>query len=150
MDKKQFVPKDFAIPAGLETEQFRLRMLCVEDVNKDYEAVMETQGRFLSMGYDWPRVGFTIEENLADLEQHQQEFLSREAFAYTVVSPDESRVVGCVYINPAKEEGIDARIRMWVRESEYKKGLDPLLFRAVKEWIEKEWPFEKVSYPERE
>lgn len=92
MDKKQFVPKDFAIPAGLETEQFRLRMLCVEDVNKDYEAVMETQGRFLSMGYDWPRVGFTIEENLADLEQHQQEFLSREAFAYTVVSPDESRV----------------------------------------------------------
>ena len=76
VDKQQFVPKDFAIPAGLETEQFRLRMLCVEDVNKDYEAVMETQGRFLSMGYDWPRVGFTIEENLADLEQHQQEFLS--------------------------------------------------------------------------
>jgi len=92
VDKQQFVPKDFVIPAGLETEQFRLRMLCVEDVNKDYEAVMETQGRFLSMGYDWPRVGFTIEENLADLEQHQQEFLSREAFAYTVVSPDESRV----------------------------------------------------------
>ncbi|HSQ16839.1 MAG TPA: hypothetical protein VLM83_04005 [Anaerolineales bacterium] len=150
MDKKQFVPKDFAVPAGLETEQFRLRMLCVEDVNKDYEAVMETQGRFLSMGYDWPRVGFTMEENLADLEQHQREFLSRVAFAYTVVSPDESRVLGCVYINPAKEEGIEARIRMWVRESEYKKGLDPVLFRAVQEWIEKEWPVEKVSYPERE
>ena len=112
--------------------------------------MMETQGRFLSLGSDWPRVGFTIEENLADLEQHQQEFLSREAFAYTVVSPDESRVVGCVYINPAMEEGIDARIRMWVRESEYKKGLDPVLFRAVQEWIEKEWPFEQVSYPERE
>jgi len=150
MDKKQFVPKDFVIPAVLETEQFRLRMLSVEDVEKDYEAVMETQRRFLSLGSDWPRVGFTIEENLADLERHQQEFLSREAFAYTVVSLDESRVMGCVYINPAKEEGIDARIRMWVRESEYKKGLDPVLFSAVKEWIEQEWPFKQVSYPERE
>ena len=98
MDKKQFVPKDFAIPAGLETEQFRLRMLSVDDVEKDYDAVMETQGRFLSMGYDWPRVGFTIEENLADLEGHQQEFLNREAFAYTVVSPDEKSSGGvCLY-----------------------------------------------------
>jgi hypothetical protein len=95
-------------------------------------------------------VGFTIEENRADLQQHQQEFLSRAAFAYTVVSPDESRVLGCVNINPAREAGIDARIRMWVRESEYQKGLDPLLFSAVKAWIEKEWPFKTVSYPERE
>lgn len=150
MDKKQFIPKDFMIPPVLETEQFRLRMLSVDDVEKDYEAVMETQKRFLSLGYDWPREGFTIEENLADLEQHQQEFLGREAFAYTVVSPDESRVLGCVYINPSKEDGIDARIRMWVRESEYEKGLDPVLFRAVKEWIEKEWPFRKARYPERE
>lgn len=150
MDKKQFVPRDFVIPPLLETAQFRLRMLSVEDVEKDYEAVMETQRRFLSLGYDWPREGFTIEENLADLEQHQREFLDREAFAYTVVSPDESRVLGCVYINPAKEEWIDARIRMWVRESEYGNGLDPVLLKTVKEWIEKEWPFKKVSYPERE
>ncbi|MBM3150790.1 MAG: GNAT family N-acetyltransferase [Chloroflexi bacterium] len=150
VDKKQFVPEDFAIPPILETEQFRLRMLSVNDVEKDYEAVMETQQRFLSLGYSWPRIGFTIEENLADLEQHQKEFLAREAFAYTVVSPDESRVLGCVYINPANEEDIDARIRMWVRESECEKGLDPVLFRAVKEWIEKEWPFKKVGYPERE
>ena len=94
MDKKQFVPKDFAIPAGLETEQFRLRMLCVEDVNKDYEAVMETQGRFLSMGYDWPRVGFTIEENLADLEQHQQEFLSCPRSIRNGAVPVEDAVCG--------------------------------------------------------
>lgn len=150
MDKQQFVPEDFAIPPVLETKQFRLRMLSVDDVEKDYEAVMETQRRFLSLGYDWPREGFTIEENLADLEQHQREFLNREAFAYTVVAPDESRVLGCVYINPAKETESDARIRMWVRESEYEKGLDPVLFREVREWIKKEWPFRKVSYPERE
>ena len=150
MDKKQFVPEDFVVPPVFETEYFRLRMLSVDDVEKDYEAVMETQERFLALGYDWPREGFTLVENLTDLEQHQQEFLRREAFAYTVVSLDESRVLGCVYINPPKQEGEDARIWMWVRESEYKKGLDPILFREVKQWIDKVWPFQKVIYPERE
>jgi len=97
VDNKQFVSENFVIPQILETKQFRLRMLSVDDVEKDYEAVMETQARFHSMGYDWPREGFTIEENLADLKQHQQEFLNRDAFAYTVVSLDESRILG-VYI----------------------------------------------------
>ena len=150
MNDKQFVPENFMIPQILETEHFRLRMLSVDDVEKDYEAVMETQARFRSMGYDWPREGFTIEENLADLKQHQQEFLNRDAFAYTVVSLDESRILGCVYINPTEIDGIDARIRMWVRQSEYDKGLDPILFREVKKWIDSVWPFTKVIYPGRE
>jgi hypothetical protein len=150
MDDKQFVSENFIIPRILETEYFRLRMLSVDDVEKDYEAVMETQERFHSLGYDWPREGFTIEENLADLEQHQREFLNREAFAYTVVSLDESHVLGCVYINPSEIDDIDALVRMWVRQSEYDKGLDPILFREVKKWIATAWPFKKVIYPDRE
>ena len=150
MNKKLFVSEDFAVPALLETEQFRLRMLAVEDVEKDYEAVMETQAYFHSLGYSWPREGFTIEENLADLERHQQEFLDRKAFAYTVVALDESRVLGCLYINPSDEDAVDARIAMWVRTSEFEKGLDPILFDTVKEWIKAEWPFKNVRYPKRE
>jgi len=150
MGNKPFVPENFAIPQVLETEYFRLRMLSTDDVEKDYEAVMETQERFHALGYEWPREGFTLEENLADLEQHQQEFLDRKAFAYTVVSLDESRVLGCVYINPTGVGGIDARVRMWVRQSEYDKGLDPILFREVKKWIDTAWPFAKVIYPDRE
>ncbi len=150
MNKKPFVPVDFVVPPVLETDRFRLRMLAVGDNEKDYEAVMETQARFHAMGLTWPREGFTLAENLADLERHQQEFLDREAFAYTVVSPDESRVLGCVYINPEDSESADARVRMWVRESEYEKGLDPVLFEAVKAWIEAEWPFRAVIYMERD
>ena len=121
MTKKLFVPANSIVPPLLETEHFRLRMLSVDDVERDYEAVMETQERFHAMGYSWPREGFTIAENLADLERHQQEFLDREAFAYTVVSLDESRVLGCVYINPAEDEHIDASVRMWVRQSEFEQ-----------------------------
>jgi len=150
MSKKRFVPENFVVPPVLETKHFRLRMLSVDDVEKDYEAVMETQVRFHSMGLSWPREGFTIEENLADLERHQQEFLDRDAFAYTVVSLDESRVLGCVYINPAESDDGDATINMWVRQSEFDNGLDPILFTVVSEWIDATWPFMTVIYPGRE
>ena len=144
------MPDTFEVPALLETEHFRLRMLSVDDVDKDYEAVMETQAYFHSKGSSWPRVGFTIEENLADLQRHQQEFQERKAFAYTVVSLDEIRMLGCLYINPTDREDADARVQMWVRTSEYDKGLDPILFSTVKQWLDSAWPFSNVVYPGRE
>ena len=146
MTGKEFVPADFTVPEILETEHFRLRMLSVEDNEKDYAAVMETRERLFAISGRWPRVGFTLAENLADLERHQREFLNRESFAYTVVALDESRVLGCLYIYPHEEA--DARVHMWVRESEYER-LDQVLFETVKAWIAAEWPFETVVYPGR-
>ena len=153
MSINQFVPDDFEIPALLETDHFRLRMLSVDDVEKDYEAVIESQELLHTMfGGHWPRPGFTLKENLADLERHQKEFLDRKAFAYTVVSLDETKVLGCLYINPCPPEvdGPDATVRMWVRQTEYDKGLDEVLFNTVKDWITSVWPFRKVIYPGRE
>ena len=151
MEKSNFVSSDFEVPQMLETEKFRLRMLSVDDVEKDYEAVIESRQLLHSMfGGPWPREGFTLKENLDDLERHQREFLNREAFAYTVVALDESRVLGCVYINPAQEMDVDAIVVMWVRQSEYDQGLDSVLFQAVKDWITVVWPFQTVAYPGRE
>ena len=151
MEKPSFVSSDFEVPQMLETEKFRLRMLSVDDVEKDYEAVIESRQLLHSMfGGPWPREGFTLKENLDDLERHQREFLNREAFAYTVVALDESRVLGCVYINPAQEMDVDAIVVMWVRQSEYDQGLDSVLFQAVKDWITAVWPFQTVAYPGRE
>jgi hypothetical protein len=150
MKKTSFVPETFDVPPLLETNGFRLRMLSVGDVDKDYEAVIESRDLLHSMGSSWPREGFTIEENLADLERHQQEFVDRKAFAYTVVSLDEDRVLGCVYINPTENEDADAQVFMWVRQSEYDKGLDAVLFKAVRDWMDSSWPFEVVIYPGRE
>ena len=150
MSTNQFVPDDFEIPALLETGRFRLRMLSVDDVEKDYEAVIESRELLHTMfGGPWPRPGFTLEENLADLERHQQEFLSRKAFAYTVVSLDETRVLGCIYINPPETTDSDAVVVMWVRQTEYDKGLDEILFNNVRDWISSDWPFRKVAYPGR-
>jgi RimJ/RimL family protein N-acetyltransferase len=126
-------------------------MLSVDDVEKDYEAVIESRELLhAQFGGPWPREGFTRQENLADLERHQREFEQREAFAYTVVSLDESRVLGCIYINPSSDKDTDAEVYMWVRQSEFDKGLDPILSETVKTWLEETWPFEQVNYPGRD
>ncbi len=150
--RSSFVAEDFIIPAILETQRFRLRMLSVDDVEKDYEAVIESRELLHKMfGGPWPREGFTIEENLEDLKRHQQEFLDRKRFAYTVVSLDETKVLGCLYINPPEEKsGYKPYTLMWVRQTEYEKGLDEILFHAVKEWIKSCWPFEEMVFPGRE
>ena len=150
MKNSPFVPVTFEVPPVFETERFRLRMLSVNDVEKDYEAVIESRELLHSLGSSWPREGFTIEENLADLKQHQQQFLDRQAFAYTVVALDEDKVLGCVYINPTNRIDVDAEVFMWVRKSEYGRGLDEILFQTVKEWINSIWPFTAVAYPGRE
>ena len=150
MSTNRFVPDDFEIPALLETDRFRLRMLSVDDIEKDYEAVIESRELLHTLfGGPWPRPEFTLEENLADLERHQQEFLSRKAFAYTVMSLDETRVLGCVYIDPPETTDSNAVVVMWVRQTEYDKGLDEILFNEVRNWISSEWPFKKVDYPGR-
>ncbi len=149
---EKFVPDEFCVPEEFENDYFRLRMLSVDDVEKDYEAVIESREILHKMfGGPWPREGFTLEENLKDLERHQREFLNREAFAYTVVSLDESKVLGCVYINPPQEKsGNIPYAVMWVRQTEYDKGLDHILFQTVKNWIKTDWPFVKVEFPGRE
>jgi RimJ/RimL family protein N-acetyltransferase len=126
-------------------------MLSVDDVEKDFEAVIESRDLLHSLfGGSWPREGFTVEENLADLKHHQQEFETRKAFAYTVVPLDESRVLGCVYINPTTKPNTDAEIYLWVRQSEYDRGLDKVLFQTVNNWLRSSWPFKKVAFPGRE
>ncbi|HEY0603463.1 MAG TPA: hypothetical protein VGD58_11150 [Herpetosiphonaceae bacterium] len=147
---RPFVPPDFDVPTLFETEYFRLRPLTVADVDKDYEALMSSIPLLNSLlGWDWPREDFTREENLADLAAHEQQFNERVAFAYTVVAPDESSCLGCLYINPPCDQPADARVYMWVRQSAYDQGLDPILFRTVKDWIAERWPFTNVSYPGR-
>jgi hypothetical protein len=151
MEPGQFVEKRFKIPEKLETDEFRLRMLTVNDVVKDYDAVMSSVDELKTIwpDSDWP-VGLTLEENLIDLGWHQREFLDRRSFAYTVVSLDETRVLGCVYINPTRKRGYDAEVYLWARETVLGIGLDASLFSAVILWLKCEWPFVSVAFPGRD
>ncbi len=148
---KPFVPASFVVPDELETDQFRLRPLTVADVEKDYEAVVESRELLQALFRgSWPREGFTLEENLRDLEGHERDFALRQGFTYTMVSLDEERVLGCVYIYPVESEDVDAQVTLWVRQSERANGLDGVLLQTVRHWVSDEWPFERVTYPNRE
>jgi hypothetical protein len=138
-----FVPDDFRVLVLLETGRFRLTMLTVHDVVKDYDAMMS---RVV------PDPTLTLEQNLIDLGWHQYEFQQRRSFTYTVVSLDETRVLGCVYIYPPwnGETNFDARILMWVRTSEWETGMDPVLGRTVIDWIRTVWPFRQPIFPSRD
>lgn len=145
-----FVPTDYKVPETLETTEFRLRMLTVNDVVKDYDAVVTSVEHCKTVwpGGKWPE-GLTLEQNLIDLGWHQKEFQTRRSFAYTVVRLDELRVLGCVYIVPTRKRGYDAEVYLWARQSELSGGLEDRLQAAVKDWVATKWPFKAVGYPGR-
>ncbi|MCK5233856.1 MAG: GNAT family N-acetyltransferase [Candidatus Aenigmarchaeota archaeon] len=151
----RFIPPNFKIPELLETDRFRLRMLTVNDVKKDYDAVITSiehlqETKPFGSTHKWPTEDLTYEQDLIDLEWHQKEFQKRASFAYIVMNLDETECLGCTYIYPSDTPNYDAMIMMWVRQSEVANGLDGLLFFSVKKWIHDKWPFEKVAYPGRE
>lgn len=149
--RSALVPGDFVVPGQLDAPEFRLRMLTIHDVLKDYDAVTSSAAHLRSVWPDsaWPQ-GLTLEQNLIDLGWHQKEFQRRSSFAYTVVTPDESRVVGCVYIYPSTRRGYDAEVYLWARQSELAGGLEQRLHAVVKQWLSQAWPFKAVAFPGRE
>lgn len=150
MQPGHFVEEGFEVPDSLETNEYRLRMLTIHDVVKDYDAVMSSVETIKTTRResDWPD-GLTIEDNLIDLGWHHREFLTRRSFAYTVVTLDELQIIGCVYIYPTRKVGHDAEIYSWARASKLGSKSDTALYKVVKAWVERDWPFKNPAYPGR-
>jgi hypothetical protein len=149
--KRPIVPVDFVVPERLETATFVLRPLTVHDVIRDYDAVMssvaELKGRMQDASA-WPE-GLTLEENLIDLGWHQREFTIRHSFAFTVVSPDGQRCLGCCYIYPSSEPEHDVVAYYWARQSRIGDAADVALGTAFRGWLARDWPFRSIGFPGR-
>ena len=149
----RFLPFEFEVPELLEHDRFRLRPLTVHDLVKDYDAVMSSREHLwdqFGRAWGWPPADLTLEQDLIDLGWHQKEFQRRSSFDYAVMSLDDTRLLGCVYVDPPEKAGFDAEVWLWVRASELASGLDALLYATVRRWIEERWPFRRVAYPSRE
>ena len=144
------MPAEFAIPSELSTANFTLRMLSVNDVEKDFVAVTSSATRLSKVWPDsgWP-AGLTLRQNLIDLAWHEKEFQNRTSFAYTMVAPDESQVLGCVYFYPTDKAEYDAEVFLWVRDNEEANELDEELFEVLRRWLASDWPFKNPLYPGR-
>ena len=107
---RAFVPDDFAVPDELVCDGFVLRPLAAEHNAADHAAWMasidhirETPG---FRGRRWP-FPMPLEQNLRDVERHQQDFNERSGFTYTVLDRA-GEVIGCVYIYPSDQPDFDA------------------------------------------
>ena len=159
MSDELFVPADFTVPDGLTTGEFRLEPLGPQHNTADYAAWTASTGHIRATpgfaGASWPHQ-MSLAENLRDLERHAQDFTARRGFTYTVLSTATGEVIGCVYIYPPRGQGPGrleaggrhAAVRSWVRADH--AALDPLLFHAVRAWLDRDWPFRSIEYAPRD
>ncbi len=151
------------IPESLVTEQFLIRPLSETDVELDYAAVMESRELLRKWEQStWPEDDFTIESNLKDLQRHEREHINRESFTFTVMNPDETECLGCIYIFPltarwlSKPDTVitgtgawsdhEAVILFWVRQSRLAEEMDRNLLDQLRPWFAQHWSFDGHLY----
>jgi hypothetical protein len=142
-----FVPADFEIPLSFVHPKFRLSPITVADSQLDFDAVMASASMLRrQFGGAWPDDDFSELENRAELVIHERQFVNREAFVFSMKSPDESRVLGCVYIVPGDRPTFDAVVTFWVREDEPDIELPSVVRDQLQQWMKTQWPFGRVSW----
>jgi RimJ/RimL family protein N-acetyltransferase len=158
----EFYSAHAPVPEQLRTDAFVLRPLRASDNSLDYEAVMATQEALRRLGEgDWPRPGFTPEENLADLERHEADFRDRRGFTYTVLDPEGTRCLGCVYVYPlvralrgacvagdeiARIGAHEAVAWFWMRPDAVAADLDRRLLEELLRWLRTDFAFSRVVF----
>jgi hypothetical protein len=146
MTSEEFVPAGFEPPTSLTTDQFRLEPLGPQHNQADHDAWTSSIEHIRSTpGFSestWPPVnGMTLEENLADLRQHADDFTHRTGFTFTVLDPTDQGVIGCVYLYPSASEEWDVTVHSWVRAD--RSVLDVPLAEAVARWLAADWPWDR-------
>jgi hypothetical protein len=148
--------QDTIAPDRFATDEFVLRPITVADAELDYEAVMESRELLrLWEQSSWPADDFTVEDNRLDLEKMERRHAAGAAFGYTMLDPDESICLGCVYVfapdarflaaaditavTDAAWERIDAAVYFWVRTSRLAAGLDRSLLTNLRRWFAEIW-----------
>ncbi len=138
-----------SVPQPLTTPRFVVEPLDEHHAELDFEALMSCRIRLreeLQWG-TWPPEDFTLELNRADLRGHNDEFMRGEAFAYTVLSPDRARCLGCIYLERCVE--VDgAQFAFWVIDDAI--DMEASLFTDVLYWVHKAWCINRVLIPLRE
>ncbi len=149
--QNSFVPQHFNVPESLITEKYRLEILTPAVAKIDYDAVMSSKTRLRSVfaeNTEWPKDSMSLEDNIKDLQLHEEEFKLGKAFAYTVLTLSREKCVGCVYIDPCKAVEFDCEVYLWVRDDCL--SLDSDLYSNVRDWLANYWPFKKIAFPGRE
>jgi len=152
------LPDDFVVPAGVAVgEGHHLRPIRVSDVTLDYPAVMGSRERLWSIygaAWGWPPATMTEKQDRDDLSYHEEEAAARSSFNFALVDTDETRLLGCCYIDPppetpdgtASSDGPDAIVSWWTVDEVVGTDLAATLDAVIPEWIADAWPFRRPHF----
>lgn len=143
LKKTAFVPPTFAAPGPPSVGAYVWNILEPAVLKPDYQALLDRDGRT-------GPVAITLAEDYGELKRHEWEFENHTAFSWGVMTPDRQETLACVYINPSPKAGYDATVRIWVTKQGAAAKLDPVLEKAVRQWVAAKWPFKKVAFPGRD
>lgn len=147
-----WLPEDFAHPRRVELNaEAHLRPIRASDVDIDMIAVMgdrEALWAIYGETWGWPPATMTREQDEEDLARHAKEMDEHRSFNYAVLSPDESTLYGCVYIDPVEieEAPASAEVSWWVvaaAPASVRRDLNDFVPR----WLAERWPFSDIRYP---
>lgn len=139
---------DFVPPWGLVTERMRLEPLRPAVAELDYNGFMSSIDHLqAALHWGWPTEDFELEQNVGDMERHWAEFGNGEAYAYTVLAPDRSRCIGCVYVNPLDGRPRSANVAYWITADVLDARLDEHLLSELVAWFERDWPLDQALFP---
>jgi len=155
---KKFVSDKFKIPDAYKTKNYIIRKFMRKDNVKDYKAVMKNadfikkiRGGKLCHD-DWSVPDFSLEDNKKDVISFLNNFKKRKSFAYIIWDKNESKYLGCIYLNPIEKlypeyrDKYDVDFSMWVTKEVYDKGLYAEIYRIVYDWLKKDWPFKRIMH----
>jgi hypothetical protein len=151
----EFYPTNAIVPKEKRTNRLWLRPLRASDAELDYDAVMSSAEMLRRWSQsEWPSDDFSVAQNRADLEYHERQHNEREAFTFTVLNPQGTQCLGCVYIQPLHPEEIPlckdvsyaADVGFWVRASEIAYDLDQHLLETLCTWFHAEWAFDMILF----
>ena len=142
------LPPGFKLPANLVSERFALQPLRLRDSALDHELIAASV-RHLDQevypGGSWA-ASMTPERAQIEAGYYQRQFEMARGFAYMVMDPAKQRSLGRVYIWKSEKRGYDAMLNYFVRESELQSGLAGELDRALRDWLARDWPFQRVLF----
>jgi hypothetical protein len=94
--------------------------------------------------WGWPPETMTVEQDRDDLAHHEREIAAGESFNYAILDADESRLFGCVYLDPPPPgDEADVIISWWVIDPCVGTPLERELDGFVPAWVTSAWPFER-------
>lgn len=153
-----FFPADQAVPQTLRTPTFILRQLRQAEAAIDYEAYMASPDVIRThSGGRWQVDSFTLAQEQHELALHEARHHARQDFAFVLLTPDETKGLGCVYVLPlmpflrhvaapaallAEVSDATAIVTFWVRQHSLHTRLAPNVVAAVHTWLLTEWPFD--------